>query len=149
MITRRSALLACLALAACGDDSKTPYLEFIGGGFIFNYRTADHYYGFVARRKKPLPEGAVLEASFEVPGGPNQVLRETSSEGKLQYTFQTGDLRGIEKGHPYKAVLRVLDGTSGAELARYEKTFTTEVDETSLPEGPLVVGPGYQQPAPQ
>ncbi len=150
-MTRRNVLLAlgCAGLlAGCGDDVAKPYVEFVGGGFIFNYRTANHYYGFVVRQKKPLPEGSKLEARFEMPGGaPEQVLEQPSRPGQLQYVFQTGDLQGIVKGHPYKAILRILDGTTGAEIAKYEKSFKTEVDQSALPEEPLVVGPGYQKPA--
>jgi hypothetical protein len=130
-------------LAACGDDAATPYLEFAGGGFIFNYRTADHYYGFVARRKKALPEGSRIEARFEVPAGEEVVIQDVRS-GQLQYMFRTGDLEGIVKNHPYRAVLRLIDGKTGAEIARYERTFRTDVDQTSLPREPLVIGPAYQ-----
>ena len=148
--TRRRFMLisGCAGLlAGCEDDAAKPYLEFVGGGFIFNYRTANHYYGFVARQKKPLPEGSKLEARFEVPWGPEQVFEQPSRPGQLQYVFQTGDLSGIVKGHPYKASLRILDGTTGVEIARYEKIFKTDVDQSALPDQPLVEGPGYQQPA--
>lgn len=149
-MTRRRLMLAlsCAGLlGACEDDVAKPYLEFVGGGFIFNYRTANHYYGFVVRQKKPLPEGSKLEARFEVPWGPDQVFEQPSRPGQLQYVFQTGDLSGIVQGHPYKASLRILDGATGAEIARYEKTFKTDVDQSTLPDQPLVEGPGYQQPA--
>jgi hypothetical protein len=143
------ALSLAALLAGCRDDPAKPYVEFVGGGFIFNYRTANHYYGFVVRQKKPLPEGSKLEARFEVPGGPEQVVEQASRPGQLQYVFQTGDLQGIVKGHPYKAVLRILDGATNAEIAKYETSFKTQVDQAALPLDPLVVGPGYQQPAPQ
>lgn len=148
----RIAILSMLAglsllLAACGDDSATPYVEFVGGGFIFNYRNAELYYGFVARPKKALPEGAVLEAQFEIPGTAEPlVIREPVRQGRLQYMFRTGHLQGIVKDHPYKAVIRLIDGKTGNEIARYEKTFRTQVDQSTLPDQPLTVGPGYQQP---
>lgn len=148
-LRRRRELLAMLALmlvvAGCGDDASKPYFEFAGGGFIFNYRTANHYYGFVVRPKRPLPAGCTLEARFEVPNGLEQVFEQPARQGQLQYVFQTGDLDGIIKDHPYKAVLRVIDAT-GTEIAKYEKTFKTDVDQSTLPRDPLVVGPGYQQP---
>ncbi|MBC8036646.1 MAG: hypothetical protein H7X89_05465 [Rhizobiales bacterium] len=151
-IIRRLGLIMALGVtilvAGCEDDTAKPYVEFVGGGFIFNYRTANHYYGFVVRQKKPLPEGSKLEARFEVPWGPEQVVERPSRSGQLQYVFQTGDLQGIVKGHPYKASLRILDGTSGVEIAKYETSFKTDVDQSALPKGPLVVGPGYE-PAPQ
>ncbi len=57
-----------LLLAACGEDANAPYLSFAGGGFIFNYRNAEAFYGFVAKPLRTLPEGGVIEAQFEVPG---------------------------------------------------------------------------------
>ncbi len=53
LMSRRSlvALLASLfLLAACEEKaSDEPYVEFVGGGFIFNYRLAEAYYGFLVR----------------------------------------------------------------------------------------------------
>lgn len=144
-MTGAVALAAGLALAACEDDTAKPHLEFAGGGFVFNYRNADHFYGFVARQRKPLPEGSILEARFEVPGG-EETVRLPAQPGQLQYSFKTGNLRGIVKDHPYRATLILRDGKTGAEIARYEKSFATSVDQASLPDKPLVVGPGYAEP---
>ena len=66
--------------------------------------------------------------------------------GRLQYKFQTGDLDGIEAGHHYRAILTLLDAETGRELDRLEKTFKTDVDQSKLPDKPLVAGPGYEQP---
>ena len=54
-------------VAACDDQAPGPYLKFAGGGFMFNYRYSRMTYGFVARQLKPLPEGSVLEATFDLP----------------------------------------------------------------------------------
>lgn len=146
---RHFVVLAMLTplLWACGDDPSRPYLEFAGGGFIFNYRTANHYYGFVVRQQRPLPEGAKLKVTFEVPGGKTEMQEEPAVPGRLQYKFQTGDLEGIEPGHAYTATLAVLD-KSGKEIALLTKSFRTEVDQSKLPDSPLVKGPGYE-PVPQ
>jgi hypothetical protein len=134
-----------LSLAACGEDASAPYLEFAGGGFIFNYRNAEAFYGFVARPLRTLPEGSVIEARLEMPGAAEPfVTSEKAVPGQLQYSFKTPFLTGIEKDHEYKAVMRLLDG-SGKELARYERSFHTDVDQARLPSKPLVVGPGYQR----
>lgn len=140
---RRLLLLAVLGLAGCGEDPSTPYLEYAGGGFVFNYRTANHYYGFVVRQKRPLPEGGRLEVRFELPGGQEEKAAEKIVPGRLQYKFQTGDIDGIEANHPYKAVLVLLDA-EGKEIERLEHSFKTDVEQSSLPAKPLVVGPGYQ-----
>jgi hypothetical protein len=145
---KRIALLIALLLAGCGEDTSAPYMEILGGGFIFNYRIADAYYGFVARPKRALPDGAQLEVLFEIPGGgPPFVVREPVKEGQIQYSFRTVSLHHVLKGHPYKATLRVLDA-AGQELAHYEKSFTSDVDQDTLPQKPLVTGPGYQPAEP-
>lgn len=135
-------------LWACDGGPLGPYLEFAGGGFVFNYRTANHFYGFVVRQKRPLPEGSRLRATFELPGGGRDIQEIVTVPGRLQYKFQTGDLDGIIAGHAYNVSLALVDGATGADLERLEKTFTTEIDQSSLPSEPLVIGPGYQQPKP-
>lgn len=134
-----------LALMGCKEDPNAPYLEFAGGGFIFNYRNAEAFYGFVARPVRSLPEGSVIEAQFEVPNSSMPyIVTQNVRPNVLQFTFRTEDLRGIEKGHAYKAVMRLLASPTGPEIARYERTFHTDVEQASLPDKPLVVGPGYQ-----
>lgn len=138
-------IVVLFAVAGCKEDQNAPYLEFAGGGFIFNYRTAEAFYGFVAKPVRSLPEGAVIEAQFEVPNSATPyVVTEIVKPGMLQFSFRTPDLKGVEKGHPYKAVMRLLASPSGPEIARYERAFHTDVEQASLPDKPLVVGPGYQ-----
>jgi hypothetical protein len=134
-----------LLVAGCGEDPSIPYVEIVGGGFVFNYRYSEAYYGFTVRPKRKLAEGTVLEASFAIPGGlPDEVVKETVRGGRLQYTFRTGSIKGIVKDHPYRAVLRVLEKEGGPELARYEREFKSTVDQSGLPDKPAVTGPGYQ-----
>jgi len=133
------------ALMGCKEDPNSPYLEFIGGGFIFNYRNADAYYGFVAKPLRTLPEGSIIEAQFELPNmAEPYVETQKTAPGMMQFSFRTPELAGIEKGHPYKVVMRLLAAPGGAEIARYEATFSSDVAQASLPSKPLVVGPGYQ-----
>jgi hypothetical protein len=135
---------AMLALAGCSDEESGPYLEYVGGGFIFNYRNAEAFYGFVARPLRGLPDGSVIEVAFEMPHQDlPYVTTEKAVPGMLQYTFQSPQVSGVEKGHPYKVVMRLLDGPAGKELGRYEKSFHTDVEQASLPSKPLVIGPGY------
>ncbi|TMJ41768.1 MAG: hypothetical protein E6G89_05580 [Alphaproteobacteria bacterium] len=112
-------LILVLFLAGCGENPNAPYLAFAGGGFVFNYRNAEAFYGFIARPVRTLPEGGVIEA-------------------------QSPLLTGIVAKHDYKVVLRLIDA-QGKEIAQYEQKFHTDVDQSTLPNQPLVVGPGYQQ----
>jgi hypothetical protein len=80
-----------------------------------------------------------------MPGGAEPyVATEKAVSGQLQYSFKTPFLTGIEKDREYKTVIRLLD-SSGKEIAHYERSFHTDVDQATLPSKPLVVGPGYQQ----
>jgi hypothetical protein len=135
-----------LWLAACGgDDPARPYVEFLGGGFIFNYRLAEADYGFVVKPLRTIPPGTALEALFEDPaGGPPLRVRQTARSGMLQYSFRSPPVTGVVAGRPYRVELRLLDAATGAELARYERSFTADVGQEVLPATPPVVGPGYQ-----
>lgn len=145
MISRRLIPLAfALLLAGCGEDPNSPYLSFAGGGFVFNYRNAEAFYGFVAKPLRTLPEGGVIEAQFEVPGSAAPAtVSEKVVTGQVRYAFKSPNLTGIQAKHPYKAVMRLLDA-QGKEIARYERNFQSDVDQSTLPNQPLVVGPGYQ-----
>ena len=46
------------------DPARKPYLQIVGGGFIFNYRVADVFYGFTAVVQRPLPTGSIVEATL-------------------------------------------------------------------------------------
>lgn len=133
-----------LAASACDDDPNAPYLEFRGGGFVFNFRLAQVTYGFVVTPKRKMPEGTVLEVAFENPaGGPAFMARQTVTPGRLQYAFETPPVKGVKADTPYKAVIRVIDSESGEVLGRYERTFKAQIDQSVLGAKPRTVGPGY------
>ncbi len=134
-----------LLLAGCGDDSGEPYLTVAGGGFIFNYRIAESYYGIVVKAERQLPKGSLLVAEFEDPaGGPPITLREPVIEGRLRYSFRSPPVRGIQKDVPYKVTVVLKESEAGKELERLERVYRSQVDQSIMPEKPLVLGPGYQ-----
>lgn len=137
-------LMALVGLAACGDDEGKPYLAFAGGGFVFNYRIGEAFYGFVAKPERALPEGALIEARFENPaGGDPIVVSHPARSGQLTYSFQTPPLKGIVADRDYRVELSLLDPASGKVYAAYAKTFRTGVSQADLPDKPLVLGPAY------
>jgi len=137
--------LLLAALVACSEGGDGPYLEFLGGGFVFNYRLAQAEYGFVVKRLRALPEGSVLEARLENPaGGEPFVLREHAAWDRLEYVFRSPPVQGVQANHDYRVEVRLIDGASGRVLATYSRTFRSDVDQSVLPERPPVVGPGYQ-----
>jgi hypothetical protein len=135
---------AGLLLAACDDQSGKPYLKIVGGGFVFNYRYSAMNYGFVVKPLRPLPAGAMLEASFDVPESDERYVTTLPvQEGKLQYAFETQPLEHVKKDTPYKVRLRLLAADTGKELALVEQEFRTNTDQSSLPKIAPVKGIGY------
>jgi hypothetical protein len=136
-------LSALLALAGCEDEEK-PAASFAGGGFVFNYRIGEAFYGVVVKTESELPSEAVIEAEFQDPaGGEPIVVSETVQSGRRKYMLRTRPLKGIQKNVPYKVVVRVLDGPGGQPIERIERSFKSDIDQSIMPEGPLVIGPGY------
>jgi hypothetical protein len=135
-------LSAALLLSGCDDASKPP-LVIAGGGFIFNYRIAEVFYGVSLKPQRRIAAGAVLEGEFENPaGGPNLLVRETlGTEPKLIYALQTPPLTGVKAGKPYKVEVRLFE--AGRVTARLERTITSDLDQDMIPDAPLAVGPGY------
>lgn len=135
-------IAALLTLSACSDE-KSPYIEVQGGGFIFNYRIAEATMGLVAVPLKEIPTGAVIEASFQNPaGGEPLLVSDSVTPAKTKFSFTTPPLKGIEADKPYKVTVRLLDA-EGKELQKIEKDFRSKLDQSILPEKPLVVGPVY------
>jgi hypothetical protein len=134
--------LALAALVGCSDD-KSPYLELRGGGFLFNYRIAEATGSLVVGPLRTLPANSVIEVNFENPaGGPAIVLRKPVAADDSKFDFNTPPLTGIVKDKPYQVTIRLLD-KEGKELQRIDKPFKSSLDQSILPEKPLVVGPVY------
>lgn len=145
--TAAVAALAAAFLAACSPEESAPpaWFEVYGGGFIFNYRIAETTAGLVARPLAALPEGSRLEATFEDPaGGAPIVLIQRTSAAQQKYEFTTPALHGVVKDRPYEVAVRLV-GSDGAELQKVGLTFTSNVDQSVMPAGPLVEGPGYRR----
>lgn len=141
-------LWAAIAAAVPGctnGDADKPYLEFAGGGFIYNYRLATADYGFVVRRVRKIPAGTIIEAEFENPsGGPPIVIRQFAQSTRLSYKFETPPVTGIKANTDYRVEVRLINPGNNEVFARYSKSFHADVDQDILPEKPPVIGPGYQ-----
>ena len=144
-----SALALVLVLFAIGfvtrDDPRSrPAVQISGGGFIFNYRIAEAYYGFTARVMRPLPINTILEASFEDPmGGPPFVHRVRLNVRNAQYALRSPLVRGVEVGKAYHVTLRVLDYSGQTLIESHEREYKSQISSDIVPEKPLTIGPGY------
>jgi hypothetical protein len=142
----KKALVAAMLMLMIGgcEDEKKPAASFAGGGFIFNYRIGDAFYGVVVKTETELPKDAVIEARFDNPaGGDPIIVNEPIREGQRKYLLRTPTLKGIRKEVPYKVVVNILDRRGGEVIERLERTFKSDIDQSIMPDGPLVVGPGY------
>jgi hypothetical protein len=134
-----SLVLAALLLAGCGEEGgRRDYLTIAGGGITFNYRYSQATIVVVARQIYPMPDGAVVAAEFDLPGGKSRErVQRPAIRGKLSYKLESGYLFGIKKGEPLNVTLLVLDAT-GKELDRDETRYISDVDQDRLPTKPLV-----------
>jgi len=140
------AVLFAIGWSTRQDPSDKPLLAILGGGFVFNYRVADIYYGFTAVVQRPLESGSIIEARFEDPaGGQDLVARERVSAMTNRYAFRSPPVRGVEAGRPYKVTIRVLDRRQASELWATSLEFTSQVSDQGMPDQPLTIGPGYQR----
>jgi hypothetical protein len=134
-----------LALAVACVPEDGPYLEFLGGGFVFNYRLAEAEYGFVVKRRRRIPDGTIIEAVLENPaGGDPFVLREIAAWDRLEYVFRSPPVQGVKADRNYRVEVRLLDPANRRAIATYARVFRSDVDQSVLPEQAPVVGPGYQ-----
>ena len=129
------------------DVGELPYLRIIGGGFIYNYRVSDVYYGFTAVVLKPTPTGSIVEATFEDPGGgvPLVVRQRVGGAKMTSFAMRSPPVRGVRAGRPYHVTVRLLDRETERVFWAVEKTFTSQIDDDIVPEEPLTIGPGYAQ----
>ena len=127
------------------DPAERPWLQILGGGFIFNYRVADVYYGFTAAVTRPLPTGSIVEAAFENPaGGPPLVVRQRVGGAEMtRLSLRSPPVRGVEAGRDYTVFVRVLDRDGAHLLWSDELAFKSDISDAVVPEQPLTVGPGY------
>lgn len=127
------------------DPAEKPYLQVLGGGFIFNYRVSDVYYGFTAAIMRPLPTGSIVEAAFEDPaGGPPHIVRQRIGGAEMaRLSLRSPPLRGVEAGKAYTVALRVLDREGEHLLWSRDLAFKSGLSDTVVPDKPLTIGPGY------
>lgn len=137
-------LVAMLSLAGCGDAPDGPFLTIAGGGFIFNVRAGDAYYGVSIRVHRPLEPGTTIEAEFENPaGGDAYRVVETVGPALHGYRLESPTVTGVVAGRAYRVAVSVREKATGRTLQHIEYSIRSDVDQSLLPDRPLTVGPGY------
>ena len=137
-----------LAPAWQGGGADGPALAVEGGGFVFNYRIAEASYGLVARVERPIPAGTRILTSFENPAGGAPISEEqVARDGMTKLILKSPPVEGVVAGRPYAVTVRLLT-PAGEEIGRLDTSFTSNVDQSVLPKGPLTRGPGYHPASP-
>lgn len=137
-------VLGAVGWATRDDPAQKPYIGIAGGGFIYNYREADVYYGFTAHVLKPLPVGTWMIADFEDPAGGPPLSVETRLHARsVRYGVRSPGVRGVKAGKPYHVNIRLYDYTRTRLIWAVEKDFVSQIDDTVVPDKPLTIGPGY------
>ena len=126
------------------DPADKPLLQISGGGFIFNYRVAEVYYGFSAYVMRPLPVGSIIEAEFEDPaGGAAHRARLRVGADTRHYSLRSPPVRGVEAGRPYHVAIKVFDREEKELIWQHELDIKSQISDAVVPDQPLTIGPGY------
>jgi len=142
-----AAAVLCLALLAggCRDSGGgDDIFEISGKLFVFNYRVATATYLVTLKPLMPLDEGQTAVATFENPEGGEAIVVRQKIWPKLAKTvLESPPLRCVVKDRPYAVSIRI-EGPDGSLRQAIETNMVSSLDQSILPDRPLVVGHEYQ-----
>jgi hypothetical protein len=136
-------LLLAAILSGCQCEQEGPF-ELQGHIFVFNYRMAYASYMLTLRRTAKIPDGMRFVAQFQNPAGGAPVTVERDifpAQEKL--SIESPHVRCVRKDRPYSASVEIFDRDNRL-VQKVETTVTSTLDDTVLPEHPLVSGPAYE-----
>lgn len=114
-----------------------------GKFFNFNYRVATATYLVTLKPLAPMQEGDVAIGTFENPAGGEPVVVRQKVWPKLEkVTLESDPIRCVVKDKPY-AISIVIEDAAGKVRQKIDTTLTSNLDQSILPDKPLVVGPVY------
>lgn len=136
-------MMALLTLGACRDPGEGDYLNVSGKIFVFNYRIAQATYLLTLSKVRPLPDGSTLETTFENPaGGEPFVVQQKIWPNMTKVTVESPPVKCVKANREYKVSMRVIND-DGQLLQTIERKMISDVDQSVMPNKPLVVGPFY------
>jgi hypothetical protein len=148
MRERFASVFACMAfvmfLSGCRDESREGYMRIAAQLLVFNYRISEANFVVTLAKVRAVPEGAVLVGKFENPAGGEKIIVEHKVWPKAEkISLESPALYCIKKDvhYAFEVVLRGPDGTA---LQEFKSTIESTLDQSALPDKPLVVGPGYE-----
>lgn len=140
---RIALVLAILgAVSACRDEAGKIF-ELSGRVFIFNPRLAEATYVVTLRPLETVTNAKTAIATFEDPAGGEPIRVEKAIWPKApKLALESPPVFCIVKDRPYSVTIDITD-EAGRSLQRIETTITSTLDQTVMPDRPLVVGPAY------
>ncbi|MBX3578840.1 MAG: hypothetical protein KF723_16710 [Rhizobiaceae bacterium] len=138
-------LLAVLLLAACRESGgEGEYFEISGKLFEFNYRLGIATYVVTLNPLQPVADGQTAVVSFQDPAGGDPIEVKQRIWPKLGHvTLTSPPLTCVTTGIPYAVAIRIVD-EDGRVLQEIDTTMTSSLDQSILPDRPLVIGPVYE-----
>lgn len=137
-------LAVALVLAACSDQARLGYLALSGRVFIFNPRIATATYVVTLAVTRAPPAGSRVRAEFENPAGGEKLRVERPVRpGQTKVALESEPLRCVRKGKRYAFTVVLVDA-DGAVLQTIDSSIESTLDQSVLPDVPLVEGPGYE-----
>jgi hypothetical protein len=139
-----SLLCTAAALGACRDSGKDALFAISGKLFEFNYRLGIATYVITLNPLRPMADNEVAVVSFENPAGGDPIVINQKIWPKLPHiTLTSPPLTCVVKDKPYAVSIRIEDD-KGELLQKFETTLVSSLDQSVLPDRPLVVGPVYE-----
>lgn len=136
-------LFVLLALVACREETAGPF-ELSGRVFIFNPRLATATYVVTLRPVAVTGEAVRAIAEFEDPaGGAAIVVEQTIWPKAEKLALESPPVFCIVKDRSYGVAIRI-ENAAGDTLQRIDTSLLSTLDQSVLPDKPLVVGPAYQ-----
>jgi hypothetical protein len=138
-----AAAVILLFAASCRDRPDGSYVELSGRIFVFNYRVATATYVVTFSKLQPIPDGATMLTVFDNPAGGAVIeVRQKIWPKMEKIAVESPPVFCIVKDKPY-AFKSALIGPDGARLQEISGAVISSLDQTVLPDRPLVVGPVY------
>jgi len=137
-------LVALLGAAGCRDSGEEgEYFEVSGKLFVFNYRVATATYLVTLNPLQPMREGQTAVATFQDPAGGEPIVVRQKIWPKLEKTtIESPPLRCVAKDKRYSVSI-AIEEDGGRVVQKLDTTITSNLDQSVLPDRPLVVGPLY------